>query len=53
MALKLVQRVVIPGLPAIKTPGKSFKNDAMVQDLKQKIGSKSATTTPMTDTGVI
>jgi len=42
----------IPGLPAIKTPGKSFKNDAMVQDLKQKIGSKSATTTPMTDTPI-
>ena len=47
----IVKRTFTPGLS--KMPGKTFKNDAMVKDLKQKIGSKSATTTPMTDTEVI
>lgn len=49
-ALKVGDQDRFPALSSNNNNHKSFKNDAMVQDLKQKIGSKSATTTPMTDT---
>ena len=54
-ALKVGDQDRFPALSSSNNSNnhKGFKNENLVQDLKQKIGSKSATTTPMTDTGVI